>query len=53
MNNLSQHKVKKILNTDFNRAHIEESLAPFIEQKDGRYYYRHDFHAALVSWQPK
>ncbi|MGN4124716.1 class I SAM-dependent methyltransferase [Lysinibacillus sphaericus] len=44
---------KKILNMDFNRAHIEESLAPFIEEKDGRYYYRHDFHAALVSWEPK
>ncbi|MFJ7666199.1 class I SAM-dependent methyltransferase [Lysinibacillus sp. NPDC097195] len=44
---------KKILNTDFNRAHVEESLVPFIEEKNGRYYYRHDFHAALVSWQPK
>lgn len=44
---------KKILNTDVLQAHIEESLEPFIEEKDGRYYYRHDFHAALVSWQPK
>ena len=44
---------KKIVNADFNRSHIEEALAPFIEEKNGRYYYRHDFHAALVSWQPK
>lgn len=44
---------KKILNTDVKQAHVEESLQPFIEEKDGRYYYRHDFHAALVSWQPK
>ncbi|AVK84625.1 methyltransferase [Lysinibacillus sp. B2A1] len=44
---------KKILNTTFNRAHVEESLKPFIEEKNGRYYYRHDFHAALVSWEPK
>lgn len=44
---------KKILNTDFNRAHVEESLMPFIEEKNGCYYYRHDFHAALVSWEPK
>ncbi|CAM5211031.1 Methyltransferase OS=Lysinibacillus sphaericus OX=1421 GN=LS41612_09525 PE=4 SV=1 [Lysinibacillus sphaericus] len=44
---------KKILSTDFNRSHVEDSLAPFIEEKNGRYYYRHDFHAALVSWQPK
>ncbi|QDP99104.1 methyltransferase domain-containing protein [Lysinibacillus fusiformis] len=44
---------KKILNSDFSRAHIEESLAPFIEEKDGRFFYRHDFHAALVSWEPK
>ncbi len=44
---------KKILNDTFNRAHVEESLLPFIEEKNGRYYYRHDFHAALVSWEPK
>ncbi|MGG2055373.1 methyltransferase domain-containing protein [Lysinibacillus pakistanensis] len=44
---------KKILNTTFDRAHVEESLKPFIEEKNGRYYYRHDFHAALVSWEPK
>ncbi|MCL1700480.1 class I SAM-dependent methyltransferase [Lysinibacillus sp. Bpr_S20] len=44
---------KKILNDTFHRAHVEESLLPFIEEKNGRYYYRHDFHAALVSWEPK
>ncbi|MFJ5765680.1 class I SAM-dependent methyltransferase [Lysinibacillus sp. NPDC093210] len=44
---------KKILSADFNRSHVEEALAPFIEEKNGRYYYRHDFHAALVSWEPK
>lgn len=44
---------KKILNTTFDRAHVEESLKLFIEEKNGRYYYRHDFHAALVSWEPK
>ncbi|MFF2175630.1 class I SAM-dependent methyltransferase [Lysinibacillus sp. NPDC058147] len=44
---------KKILNNTFNREHVEESLLPFIEEKNGRYYYRHDFHAALVSWEPK
>lgn len=53
MSSLWQHRVKKILTTNFQRAHVEESLLPFIEEKDGRYYYRHDFHAALVSWQPK
>ncbi|PJO41315.1 class I SAM-dependent methyltransferase [Lysinibacillus xylanilyticus] len=44
---------KKILNDTFNREHVEEALLPFIEEKNGRYYYRHDFHAALVSWEPK
>ncbi|MFJ3388712.1 MULTISPECIES: class I SAM-dependent methyltransferase [unclassified Lysinibacillus] len=44
---------KKIVNNTFNREHVEESLLPFIEEKNGRYYYRHDFHAALVSWEPK
>lgn len=53
MSSLSRLKVKKILNTTFDRAHVEESLKPFIEEKNGHYYYRHDFHAALVSWEPK
>ncbi|GLC89249.1 class I SAM-dependent methyltransferase [Lysinibacillus piscis] len=44
---------KKILQADFERSHVEQALAPFIEERDGRYYYRHDFHAALVSWEPK
>lgn len=44
---------KKILNDTFNREHVEEALLPFIDEKNGRYYYRHDFHAALVSWEPK
>lgn len=44
---------KKILSEGYQRAHVEEALAPFIEEVDGRYYYRHDFHAALVSWEPK
>ncbi|MEE3806164.1 MULTISPECIES: class I SAM-dependent methyltransferase [Lysinibacillus] len=44
---------KKILTANVQQAHVEEALSPFIEEKEGRYYYRHDFHAALVSWQPK
>lgn len=44
---------KKILNDRFDRTHVEEALAPFIEEKNGRYLYHHDFHAALVSWEPK
>lgn len=44
---------KKIINNTFNREHVEESILPFMEEKNGRYYYRHDFHAALVSWEPK
>jgi len=44
---------KKIINNTFNREHVEESILPFMEKKNGRYYYRHDFHAALVSWEPK
>lgn len=44
---------KKILSPNFKREHVEQALAPFIEEVNGRYFYRHDFHAALVSWEPK
>lgn len=43
----------KILSANFQSAHVEEALAPFIEEVDGRFFYRHDFHAALISWEPK
>lgn len=43
----------KILSDSIELSHVEEALAPFIEEVDGCYFYRHDFHAAIVSWEPK
>lgn len=43
---------KKVLNNDVIRDHIEEALQPFVTYEEGTYCYRHDFHAALISWTP-
>lgn len=43
----------KILTNTYEREHLEKALAPFIEEQEGRYFYRHDFHAAIISWEPK
>jgi hypothetical protein len=49
---LIEAQSKKILNGTFERKHVEMTLADFVELRDGQYCYRHDFHAALISWQP-
>jgi hypothetical protein len=49
---LVEAQSKKVLNTTFEREHVETALANFVELHDGQYCYRHDFHAALISWQP-
>lgn len=43
----------KILSNTYEREHLEKALAPFIEELEGRYFYRHDFHAAIIFWEPK
>lgn len=43
---------KKILKASFNNEHVEKALSDFITFDNGIYSYRHDFHAALISWRP-
>ncbi|WP_100407089.1 class I SAM-dependent methyltransferase [Bacillus solitudinis] len=40
------------LATQIDSKLIERSLLPYIEEKDGTYYYTHSFYAALIDWQP-
>lgn len=43
---------KKILDTSFDLAHVEEALEPFIAIEGKQYVYRHTFYAAVISWTP-
>ncbi|WP_274307218.1 methyltransferase [Solibacillus daqui] len=43
---------KKILDSQFDIAHVKASLVPFIEEIQGKIEYRHTFYAAIISWEP-
>ena len=49
---LYEAQSKKILSTQFDRAHVKVSLEPFITMEDDQYVYRHPFYAAIISWEP-
>ncbi len=43
---------KKIIDTSYDLAHVEEALEPFITIEGKEYVYRHTFYAAVISWTP-
>lgn len=49
---LYQAQSKKILSSEFDMAHVEAALKPFITMESGQYVYRHPFYAAIISWEP-
>ena len=43
---------KKILSPTFDQQHVEEALAQFVTEENGKIVYRHTFYAAIISWEP-
>ncbi|WP_100401394.1 class I SAM-dependent methyltransferase [Bacillus sp. FJAT-42315] len=43
----------KILNEYVDDRHVEKVLEKYITEQNGTYRYKHDFHAALLYWEPE
>lgn len=50
---LLQKQCVKIMDEQYTIAHLEEALAPFVYEREGNWYYQHDFHAVIIDWQPQ
>ncbi|MBK3495800.1 methyltransferase domain-containing protein [Viridibacillus sp. YIM B01967] len=42
----------KLLTPNIERAQVEEAVKNYVEFKEGRYHYKHQFKAAILYWHP-